>query len=186
MGRDGNGNAWRHRQWRPHGRTGIRRNLGARKLAEEPQFGFDELYISPFRWRRRFDEEGRVNYEAVDRWPLKTTGVRLMDAYLWYLADGESDLEAFADKHGLRREDIDSMVFILTGMRGVDFRQRFQMRQAADLMRYTSLTLAEVARRSGLGSANNLYLSYKRDFNLAPGYRRLSLRKEGDVGRFRL
>jgi len=32
------------------------------------------------------------------------------------------------------------------------------------------ITFDEVAKRSGIGSANNLYLAYKRDFNLAPGY----------------
>ena len=186
MGRDGDGNAWRHRQWRPHGVSGIRRNLTERKLRDEPQFRFEELYVSPFRWKRRYDEDGRVSYVEMQRWPLGSTGVRLMDAYLWYLADGGSDLKAFADRHGLRRDDIDSMVFILTGMRGVDFRLRFQMRLADELLRYTSLDIAEVARRSGIGSANNLYLSFKRDFGLAPGYRRLRIRQEGDVGRFKL
>ncbi len=49
----------------------------------------------------------------------------MFDAYLYYLSEGNSDLKAFADQHGLRRDDIDSMVFILTGMRGVDFRLKF-------------------------------------------------------------
>ena len=41
-------------------------------------------------------------------------------------------------------------------------------------------------KRSGIGSANNLYLAYKRDFNLAPGYRRKAMRQPGDVGRYKL
>jgi transcriptional regulator GlxA family with amidase domain len=57
---------------------------------------------------------------------------------------------------------------------------------AEELLRFTSLSLAEVARRSGIGSANNLYLTYKREFNIAPGYRRLQLRNKGDVGLYKV
>ena len=185
MGRDGNGNAWKHRQWRPHGLYGIPRDLKERKLKDEPQFKLDDLYISPFRLRRRYSEDGRVSYEPIER-RTAPTGIRMFDAYLQYLAAGNSDMEAFARQHGLKREDIDSLVFILTGMRGVDFRQAYQVRIADDLLRYTEMTVAEVARRSGIGSANNLYLTYKREFNLAPGYRRQRLRKEGDVGRYKV
>ena len=95
-------------------------------------------------------------------------------------------MQAFADRHGLRREDIDSLVFVLTGRRGVDFRMAYQVRMADELLRYTDMTVAEVSHRAGFGSANNLYLTYKREFGLAPGYRRTRLRREGDVGRFRV
>jgi AraC-like DNA-binding protein len=77
-------------------------------------------------------------------------------------------------------------VFVLTGMRGVDFRMAYQVRMADELLRYTDLTIAEVSRRAGFGSANNLYLTYKREFDIAPGYRRIALREDGDVGRFKL
>lgn len=39
---------------------------------------------------------------------------------------------------------------------------------------------------ASFGSANNLYLTYKREFGIAPGERRQQLRQEGDVGRFKL
>lgn len=117
---------------------------------------------------------------------MTPTGFKLFDAYVQYLAQGGSDLQAFADKHGLRREDIDSMVFMFTGMRGVDFRLKYQVRMAEELLRYTDLEIPEVAKRSGVGSANNLYLTFKREFNLAPGYRRLRIRQEGDLGRYKL
>ncbi len=185
MARNGDGNAWRHRQ-RSHrgGLFGTPRVTVVRKLLDEPQFRFADLYISPFRWKRQYSVDGVVSY--VDMPKPAPTGIRMLDAYLRYLADGNSDLQAFADAHGLRREDIDSMIFILTGMRGVDFRLKFQLTQAAELLRYTSMSLAEVSRRSGIGSANNLYLAFKRDFNLAPGYWRLQVRQEGDLDRYRL
>ena len=54
-----------------------------------------------------------------------------------------------------------------------------------ELLRYTSLSLAEVARRSGLGSAHNLYLTTKREFGEAPAEHRKNLREPGDEGRYR-
>lgn len=185
MGRDGSGDAWKHRQWREHGTFGIPRNLKPRKLRYEPQFTFEQLYVSPMRLKRRYTEDGRVFYDPIER-KTNPTGIRIFDEYVLYLADGHSDLQAFADAHGLRREDIDSMVFVLTGMRGVDFRLAYQVRMADELLRYTDMNVADVARRSGIGSANNLYLAYKRDFNLAPGYRRLAIRQPGDLGRYKL
>ena len=183
MGRDGNGNAWKHRQWRPHGLSGIPRNYTERKLKDEPQFKFENVFITPLRQKRRYAEDGYVSYVEFER-NTEPTGIRLFDAYCQYLTAGNSDLQTFADLHGLRIDDIDSMVFILTGMRGIDFRQKYQVWIADQLLRYTDMTVAEVAKRSGIGSANNLYLTYKREYNLAPGYRRLRIRQEGDVGRF--
>jgi len=185
MGRDGRGDAWKHRQWKKGGLWGIPRNFTERRLKDEPQFKFEDLYITPLRQKRRYAEDGYVSYVELER-KTEPTGIRLFDAYLQYLTAGGSDLQAFADRHGLRLTDIDAMVFVLTGMRGVDFRLKYQVWMADQLLRYTDMTVAEVARRSGIGSANNLYLTYKREFNIAPGYRRQNIRKAGDVGRFKL
>lgn len=185
MGRDGSGNAWRYRQTRPHGLSGIPRNYTVRKLNVEPQFQFDELYITPFRFMRQYNENSTITYVAIER-KMEPTGIHIFDAYLKYLAAGQSELKTFAKQYGLRREDIDSLVFILTGMRGVDFRMKFQVLMADQLLRFTDMSVAEVSKRAGFGSANNLYLTYKREFNLAPGYRRQNIRQEGDLGRYKL
>ena len=185
MGRDGRGDSWKHRWYRPHGLSGIPRNYTERKLKDEPQFKFEDVYITPLMQKRRYSEDGYVSYVEMER-NIRPTGIHIFDAYLQYLTAGNSDLQVFANLHGLRRDDIDSMVFILTGMRGVDFHQKYQVRMADDLLRYTDLTIAEVAKRSGIGSPNNLYLTYKREFNLAPSYRRQRIRQEGDLGRYKL
>jgi hypothetical protein len=49
-----------------------------------------------------------------------------------------------------------------------------------DLLRYTSLSPAEVARRSAI----NLYQSLRRDCNMSATERWQALRQEGDEGRF--
>jgi len=186
MGRDGKGDAWKHRQWsRKGGYTGIPRQFTPRTLKDEPQFKFKDVYITPLRQRRRYSPDGYVSYELIER-KTEPTGIHIFDAYLQYLTDGNSDLQAFADKHGLRRDDIDSLVFVLTGMRGVDFRLKYQLWMAEQLLRFTDMSVAEVAKRSGIGSANNLYLTYKREYNIAPGYRRQRIRQPGDVGKYKL
>ena len=186
MSRDGTGDAWKHRQSkRKGGFTGIPREFTERKLKVEPQFTFKELFIMPFTQKRRYSEEGVVSYVPIER-NLTPTGIHIFDAYLQYLADGGSDLQAFIDRYGMRRNDIDSLVFVLTGMKGVDFRLQYQRWTAWYLLLYTDMTIADVAKRSGIGSANNLYLTFKRDYNLAPGYYRNQHRKNGDVGRYKL
>ena len=185
MGRDGQGDAWKHRQRRPHGLSGIPRNYTERKLKVEPQFKFEDMFITPLRLKRHYSEDGVVSYKELER-KTEPTGIKIFDAFLQFLTAGESDLQGFADRYGLKLNDIDSMVFVLTGMRGVDFRQKYQVWIADQLLRWTDMTIAEVAKRSGLGSSNNLYLTFKREYNLAPGYRRQRIRKEGDVGKYKL
>ncbi|MBO5225419.1 MAG: AraC family transcriptional regulator [Parabacteroides sp.] len=185
MSRNGNGDAWKHRQsWVPSPGQPPRKRL-PRELKGEPQFSMEELYLSPFKLRRKYSEDGDISYEPIER-NTAPTGFRIFDDYLLYLSEGHSDIHVFAERYGLRRDDIDSLIFVFTGMRGIDFRMAFQVRMADELLRYTNLELADVSRRAGFGSANNLYLTCKREFGVAPGVRRRELRKRGDIGRFKL
>ena len=89
----------------------------------------------------------------------------------------------------MARLDIEDLTdFQLTVMRGEDFRLTYQMRMADDLMRYTRMTLAEVARRSGIGSPLNLNQLYRREDNSTSNERRQLRQKKlpvvvGDYGR---
>lgn len=176
--------------WKTRNRTNTSRGLEGRKIVKRelktaPQFALDELYIAPFALRKRFDEDGKWEYVPVER-NTKPTGINVMDDYLGYLSAGRSDMRAFADRHGLRTEEVAALVFILTGVKGVRFRQLYQMRLADDLLRFTDLPFDEVARRSGLGSPNNLYLTLRREYNMSASERRASLRLDGDLGLFRI
>ena len=117
---------------------------------------------------------------------MSPTGITVMDDYLRYLANGNNDMQAFADRYGLKREEVAGMIFILTGVKGIRFRQLYQMRLVDDLLRYTDMDPVDVARRSGLGSKNNMYLALRREYNQNIGERRNFLRKENDLGRFGL
>ena len=185
------GNAWKYRHRQPQqGRT---KKQNTRVLKKEAQFTFDELYCSPLREERCYEvvgggsEEPRTKMKYVSRKlpEVRSTGIRVMDEYVSSLAAGQFDVSVFCEEWGLRRTDIDSLVFMLTGMRGIDFRQRYQLQVMNELLRYTTLTPAEVARRSGIGTVNNLYLITKREYGEAPVEHRKNIREPGDEGRYR-
>ena len=158
-----------------------------KRLLCEPQFGLEELYRMPFAERREFDpQSGAARYFPIEREPQRS-GVRMLDELLaWLDAGSPGTVAQFCEKRGLGYADLSGLVFCLTGMSGEDFRLTYQMRMADDLMRYTSMRLDEVARRSGIGSPLNLNQSYQREYAMPPGERRRLLRKKGDVGRYRL
>ncbi len=156
-----------------------------RKFRGKPQWTLDELYISPFTARRRYDEEGVRHYDPIER-NLRPTGVEVMDHYLRRLSEGKDQVKAFCKIYGLRTEDMDSLIYILTGMSGPDFRMAYQLRLADDLLRYSELPLGEVARRSGFGSHTNFCVVLQNELKQTPTKRRQSLRQRGDEGRFRL
>ncbi len=162
-----------------------RRDLTPRELKGEPQFKLDDLYITPFTRQRRYSEDGRVSYVPIER-NLKPTGIRIMDDFLRSLTAGHADVAAFCKRYGARTSDIDSIIFLFTGMRGVDFRQAYLLRLADDLLRYTSLPVTDVAKRSGFGSRVNLYFAYQRDLKTTPSDRREELRLQGDEGRYKI
>lgn len=65
-------------------------------------------------------------------------------------------------------------------------RKRKLVLMVIELLRDTDLGMADVPKRAGFGSANNLYLTYKREFGIASGERRQKIRKEGDVGKYKV
>jgi len=176
------GNAWKHRNDHPW-RTN--RTVEKRELLVKPQYTLDDLYITPFTRRRLYDEDGHKRFVAVER-NTSPTGIHVMDDYLRCLAAGQCDVGAFAARYGLTTGEVAAMVFILTGVKSARFRQLYQARLADDLLRYTSLSLAEVARRSGLGTPINLYQTLRREWNMSATERRQALRQEADEGHFAL
>lgn len=70
-----------------------------REFAGKPQFTLDDLYISPLAFRRRYTEEGVVEYIPVER-EMSPSGVEVMDAYLRRLTAGDSNLGKFCECYG--------------------------------------------------------------------------------------
>ena len=179
------GNSWKTRNTTNADHGFEPRKIVKRQLKSQPQFTLEQLFITPFRQKKRYDEDGRWQYVALQP-NTSPTGIRVMDDYLAYLSAGQSDMQAFADRHGLKTEEIAALVFILTGMKSMRFRQLYQMLMADELLRYTDMPYDKVARRSGLGSPNNMYLALRREYNMSASERRAFLRREGDAGRYKL
>ena len=126
-----------------------------------------------------------MHYDPVER-RLNPTGVEVMDHYLRRLSEGKDVVKDFCQIYGLRTEDMDALIFILTGMSGPDFRMAYQLRLADDLLRFTDLPISEVARRSGLGSHTNFCVVIHRERKQTPTERWTALRQKGDAGRFQV
>ena len=186
--RSQNGEAWKHRNehaWKAKYPT--RKKAGPRRGEFEPQWTVEQLWRSPFKEERRYKTDGvRVWTEWVAVSAPSGTGVRIFDEWLAYLSDGHSDMSAFCRRYGgLRTADLDAAAFMLTGMGAQEFQTKYRLRTLDVLLRYTSLPPAEVARMSGFGSKNNLYLTCKREYGVAPMVRREAIQKKGDIGRYR-
>ena len=155
------------------------------QLSVEPQFPLEQIYFMPFRYVRSFNEEGEAVYQPLER-NTRPTGIDIFDQYLNYLSAGNNSPEPFAKKRGIEVSELFAMVFILTGIMGCDFALMWRTLQADDLLRFTNLKLSEVARRSGIGTGQNLYYTYMRDHHCTPSERRRQIRQKGDAGRYAL
>ena len=147
-----------------------RRRAGGRTLAVRPQFPLDEIYITLFSERRVYAPDGTIHYEPIPQ-RAADTGVELLDDLRRMLSEGKSNLKTFGEGYGLMPSDVNGLVLALTGM--------------DELLRYTDLSIEEVARQSGVGSTTNLFYACHRDFHCSPSQRRRHLRQANDLGRYR-
>ena len=151
----------------------------------ESQFTLDDVFMMPFTHELTSDELGRTGYTPLTV-NIHPTGIYVFDAYLQALRVGNSSLSEFCKRYQATTTDLDGLVFLLTGMSNFDFRNQWILRTADLLLRYTDLSITEIADRSGAGTRNNLYFMYERDFNCSPTQRRDDLRMPGDLGHYRI
>lgn len=179
------GNAWKHRNGEPR----TNRKM-VRKAGFEAQWTVEQLWRNPSMEERRFMTDGLRVWEEWNPVAVKEhqlTGVRIFDEWVQYIAEGHLDMAAFCRRYdGLLTGDLNSLSFVLTGMGSIEFMFQYRLKTVDFLLRYTDLPNGEVARRSGFGSKNNLYLACKRAWGVAPMRRRQAVKKPGDVGRYRL
>lgn len=182
------GEAWKHRNDRPWREKYRRRPTPKKRQAGfQAQWTVEQLWRNPFKEERRYKTDGvRVWTEYVAVGAPASTGVKIFDDWLQFLSEGNYEARVFCRRYpGLRTADLDALAFTLTGMRGQEFGLKYRAMTLDVMLRYTDLPLDEVARRSGVGSMNNLYITCKREWGVAPRYRRAAIQKKGDVGRYR-
>ena len=145
----------------------------------------DDIYISPFTGQRTFDTEGRMSWIPMER-NMHPTGNPRLDYIAQLLAGGLTDLDRLADKLGCKREHLNGWVYAMFGMNGIKFRHEYICRLTDDLMRYTSMSLEQIAKRTGCYSASSLCQIYIKHRHVKPDARRQAMRQPRDEGRFRV
>ena len=100
----------------------------------EAQFAVERVYRMPFRERRVFDEQtGRPRYVPLETEPV-ATGVEVLDEWLrWLGAGAEGGVEVFCKAGGVRREDWDGLVRVLSGVSCQEFMTLYALRLARTL-----------------------------------------------------
>lgn len=150
-----------------------------------PQYTVDELYFTIFSEQRMFDQGGEYYYIEVKK-NTRPTGIRVFDNYLNNLNEEQYNIWHFCNDEGISVNDFYGLCRILTGMQLVDFKCAWVGRTIMDLLRYTDLTIEEVAAYSGAGSISQMSRICYRISGYSPFYCRRHIRKPGDVGRYRL
>lgn len=143
----------------------------------------DELYISPFTLIRKFDDNGQPYYVSLER-QQHPTGIFTADLLLQSFSRGDSVLSHIARRLGCSGRDLSGLIRCLSGMPSDDFRVKYRQRLVDDLLRFTSLSLHDVACLSGIGTAHNLHTFTRRHYQQTPDERRRQIRRLGDEGRF--
>ncbi len=143
----------------------------------------DDLYISPFTSARYYDDNGLPRYRPLER-NLHPTGIYAADLLLQSFTLGRGSLTALARRLGCSSRDISGLIHCLTGQPSDQFRTAYRKLLVTDLLRFTDLSLPEVADRSGIGQKRNLHLFVNQHFGCTPEELRLRIRQVGDAGRF--
>ena len=163
---------------------------GPRRADFETKWKVDTLWVNPFREERRFVTDGthiREEWVRLDDAEKDRTGIPIMDEWLRYLSKGGTYVKDFCSGYsGLRRSDLDTMTFILTGMGLDEFQKEYRLKTLRMLLKYTDMPLDEVARYAGCGSKHNVYMICRREWNMAPMKLRKSIQESGDAGRYRM
>ena len=153
-------------------------------MTQKPQFAdMQALYIPSFTQRYYYDREGNRYVEPVER-NLQPTGIAVLDHWLQALSKGKTDSLCFCYAEGIDLLPFSGFIQVLTGMNPTDFRDRYLLLLADDLLRYTDLKAGEIGRRIGMIGKNSFNKFMKRVSGATPIQRRNALRQPGDLNRY--
>lgn len=152
------------------------------EYCEGSQYTFDDLYVTPFKQKRVYDPDGNISYVPIER-NLHPTGIDVLDEFLLGMSSGEMGTYK---KYGFSTHNIHNILFVLTGIQGVQFVNKWRVKVAMDLLRYTDLAMPEVANYSAMGTTSNLFYFMQREAKTSPLRYRYWVREKGDLGRFKL
>lgn len=151
----------------------------------KPQFDFDRLYITPFTRRRGFDEEKmQVIWLPLDVDP-RPTGIDILDTVRDELRQYRNP-SRLCRRWGISTADLGHLLRLLTGMDTRQLYMAWRARQTDELLRYTDISLADLARRLRFQSTMALNVFVNNYSGQSPTARRRTLRQSGDLNRYGL
>ena len=150
-----------------------------------PQYTLENLYFTAFNECRKFDEEGNVYYVPIEK-NTHPTGVHVFDNFLNYLSAGNNNVPAFCKREGFSVKAFSHFCEVLTGMKVTTLKMKWVERTVLDLLRYSNLTIKEVAERSGVGSHFNLNRVCKKLSGYSAWNYRFYTQEEGEAGKYRI
>lgn len=154
-------------------------------MEEYKRLTLEDIYISPFTARRRYDEEGVIHWDPIER-NLNPTGFPQIDHIARLMSQGYTNLKWLAQHLGCRVSDLHGWAKTLFGMNAVELRRQYIFRLADDLLRYTSMSTEQIARRTGCYSSSSLCQQFIKHRHFTPDQRRQSIRRERDENRFKM
>ena len=159
-------------------------SIKERQLTGAPQFTFEDLFIFPFSEKRVYEPDGSYHYVPYEQ-NTSPTGIHIFDDYLRSIGTSDFNLCSFCDSHGINTRDLEGVTFMLTGMGSRTFRNKWKLQTAFSLLRYTDMTIAEVAKESGFGNTMSMHHVLHHAKLSSATVLRYQMRKEHDVGRYR-
>lgn len=154
-------------------------------MADLKLLTIDDLYITPFTARRVYSEDGVISWVPVER-KLNPTGVSVIDFVVRSMSEGHCDFQWMAQRLLCKRRDVRGLVSALTGMDADAFLRAYMFRLADDLLRYTDMSINEVAKRAGFTSASRMAHNFTKHRHITPKEQRRVTQRDIDKGRFRL
>lgn len=154
-------------------------------MERKPQFTVKDLFVTPFTKQRLFHEDGTVEFVDIPDTQIHT-GLDVFDEVITMLRSGKCSVDRILKELGVDRKDINGLMRLATGLNLAEFVAEWQLLTADELLRYTNMSMAEVAKFCGMGSGVNLSRRISQAYKYPPVSRRWELRKKNDLGRFRL
>ena len=149
------------------------------------KYSFETLYVSPFTKRLGFDEkELKTIYVPMEQKRLRT-GLDVVDLVVDKLIAGQDPL-TLPWQLGMTEAVMSTTFRTLTGLTLVEFRTRWRMRVASELLRYTELPLKEVMSRICYTSQQSFSRMFRKAYGAAPREYRRICHEAGDAGKYAL
>ena len=154
-------------------------------MKRNPQFNVEKLYVTPFIYERKFHPDGRSYLEEITV-EIPATGIDVLDDFLRHVRAGNRSVQNIASQIGVAAVELNAFIKVLTGQTISEFIRLYMLHHAQQLLKYTDLSVDEIAHHCGFVNNSNLTQSFTPIVGMPPREYRYQNQSRLDKGRFRL